>query len=327
MNHRKIAELAHVSTSTVSKALSGSREVSDELAEQIRKIAFEVGYFSEKNKRKLLNKRIKKVQIAVVCPEITSIYYSRIVTLLKTFIEERGGRIAVYIFDFDYQKKYEILESISMDNYTDGIISISGDVFEKDVGVPVVCFDLSSDRRNYDTIGTNMELVMIDCISYLKSLGHSKIGFVGEKNTLAKELNFRKAMKNFNMEVVEEFIYNIDKRFEYIGIEAAKQIISSDNRPTAFITSYDEVAVSLIYYFEQAGIKVPEDISVIGLNDIPLAPYIKSSLTTVKFHHDEQAALAVDILFDKIFRQSDEVHHLLVKHELIIRESTGKAKS
>ena len=92
MNHRKIAELAHVSTSTVSKALSGSREVSDDVAEMIRRIALETGYFTQKNKRKAENKRRKEANISIVCPEIISIHYSRIVTLVKSFVEERGGR-------------------------------------------------------------------------------------------------------------------------------------------------------------------------------------------------------------------------------------------
>ena len=96
-------------------------------------------------------------------------------------------------------------------------------------------------------------------------------------------------------------LISLCERFEEIGSEAAKRIIASDDRPTAFVTAYDEIAVSLIYDLEKAGIRVPEDISVFGLNDIPLAPYVKSSLSTVRFFHDEQAALAVDILYDKIF--------------------------
>ena len=68
---------------------------------------------------------------------------------------------------------------------------------------------------------------------------------------------------------------------------------------------------------------MPEDISVVGLNDIPLAPYTRTSLTTVRFNYDEQAALAVDILYDKIYSENDSTEHLTVKHELIIRDSVA----
>ena len=324
MNHRKIAELAHVSTSTVSKALSGSREISSEVAEQIRKIALETGYFSEKNKRKLNNKREKQAQIAVICPEIISIHYSKMITLLNTFIEERGGMIAVYISDFNDNKKYELVESLSMDNTTDGIIIISSYKAKKKLGIPVVCFDTNNINLKFDSIGADMISVMQECVNHLYELGHRRIGFIGELKTANKEKRFRDVMNKMGLDVCEDFIYKFDKRFESIGSEAAKQIIASDERPTALIAAYDEIAVSLIYDLEQAGIRVPEDISVVGMNDIPLAPYIKCSLTTVRFFFDEQAALAVDILYDKIFGVSDEIHNLIIKHELVVRDSTGR---
>ena len=322
MNHRKIAELAHVSTSTVSKALSGNKEISDELAGQIRQIAIDIGYFSEKNKRKFNNKRKKQAQIAVICPEIISIHYSRIITLLKSFIEERDGRIAVYIYDFNISKRDDYIESLSMDGITDGIIVFSALKYQKSFGIPVVCFDAFYPNGCYDSVGVDISEVLRDCIGYLTELGHKDIGFIGEPRTSRKEVCYRQAMQNAGLVVNEDFVYNMDDRFESIGREAAKLIISSQYRPSAFITAYDEIAVSLIYYLQEAGIKVPEHISVIGMNDIPLAPYSYTSLTTVRFFYDEQAALAVDILYDKIFGVSDEIHHLKVKHEMVIRNST-----
>jgi len=326
MNHRKIAEIAHVSTSTVSKALSGSKEISSEVAEEIKRIALEIGYFSEKNKRKLKNKRTKQTQIAVLCPEIISIHYSKIVTLIKSFVEERGGRVAVYIFDFDNEKKNDLLKYLSMDGNTDGIIVFSQYDSDVELGVPLVCFDTIRKYKNFDTIGTNQNECMNDCVRHLYDLGHRKIGFIGENYTLSKEERFVESMRHFGLDINRDYIYNIDKRFESIGREAAFEIIASQSRPTAFITAYDEIAVSLIYYLENAGIRVPEDISVMGMNDIPLSPYIRSSLTTVRFFYDEQAALAVDILYDKMFGLSDDIHHLVVKHELVVRNSTGKPR-
>ena len=323
MNHRRIAELCHVSTSTVSKALSGSREVSDEVAENIRQVAIETGYFAEKNKRKAANKRKKSAVIAIVCPEIISIYYSRIITMIKSFIEERGGRVAIYVYDFDFKKKTDIIEFLSLSNETDGIIVISSSISEEFVKLPVVSFDSNNHECNHDTVGVDICAVIDDIVDYLYGIGHRRIGFVGETNTLSKQQRFIEALVKRNLEVYPEYIYNIESRFEEIGSEAAKRIIASDDRPTAFVTAYDEIAVSLIYDLEKAGIRVPEDISVFGLNDIPLAPYVKSSLSTVRFFHDEQAALAVDILYDKIFGEYDGVQHLVVKHELVIRDSTA----
>lgn len=323
MNHRKIAELAHVSTSTVSKALSGSREVSNEIAELVRKIALETGYFNEKNKRKAENKRKNDAQISVLCPEIISIHYSRIVTQLKNFIEERGGKVAVYIYDFDADKLNDIIKYLSIKMETDGIILLSARNVNIPTTIPIVSFDISSSDCNYDTISVNMSDVFSDIVSFLSKTGHREIGFIGETHTMSKQLHFENAMSKHNIKINPDYIYCIENRFEGIGVEAARQIIEKNLFPTAFITAYDEIAISLIHNLQKAGIRVPEDISIFGMNDIPLAPYIKSSLSTVKFFYDEQAALAVDILYDKIFDCSSTVQHLIVQHELIIRESTS----
>jgi len=323
MNHRKIAEIAHVSTSTVSKALSGSKEISTEVAEEIKKIAIEIGYFTEKNKRNFKSKRKQQTLIAVLCPEIISIHYSKMVTLIKSFVEERGGRIAVYIHDFDSKKKAELIEAISIDNCTNGIILISS-LDNAVSSIPIVSFESLNNDSPITTIGADMNKVMYDIIHYLYTSGHRKIGFVGETLTTTKEVIFKECLSKFGIPVSDCYIYRIDKRFEDIGKEAAKGIINSNDRPTAIITAYDEIAVSLIYDLEQAGINVPEDISVVGMNDIPLAPYIKSSLTTVRFFYDEQAALAVDILYENILGISNEVQHLEIKHELVIRNSTKR---
>lgn len=326
MNHRKIAELAHVSTSTVSKALSGSREISEDVAAQIRKIALDIGYFAEKNKRKAVNKCMKQAVIAVVCPEIVSIHYSQIVTLLKNFIEERDGRIAVYIYDFDINKLSDIVEYLYMNNRTDGIIVMSSEVLPKISSLPTVYFGISDSGCLYDTVGVNNQKVMDDIIDYLASLGHTEIGFIGETNTFSKQQFFENSMKKACLTVCTDYIYNIQKRFEGIGTDAAQKIIASVKRPTAFVAAYDEIAISLIHDLEKRGIYVPRDISVVGMNDIPLAPYIQASLTTVKFFYDEQASLAVDILYDKIFGENNSVQQLVVNHELVVRESTAQPK-
>ena len=125
MNHRKIARLAGVSPSTVSKALSGSAEISEATAEKIRRIAIDVGYFKEKTKRKREYANGGDLLIAVIVPEIMGFYYATIVTCIKNHVEAKGGRVAVYVHDFDPDKSTDILQSIILRGATDGVILFS----------------------------------------------------------------------------------------------------------------------------------------------------------------------------------------------------------
>ena len=118
------------------------------------------------------------------------------------------------------------------------------------------------------------------------------------------------------------FTYKIEKRFEAVGVEAAKKNISQKKRPTAIIAAYDEVAHSLIYELSRNGINVPDDISVMGINNIASSSFMQKPLTTIETFSKEQYKLAVDILFDKIHNDTKSVKHIIIEHKIIERETT-----
>lgn len=326
MTYKKIAELANVSLSTVSKALSGSKEVSEELTEKIRKIALETGYFKEKNKRKIEYKKVKTTTVAIICPEIISIHYSKMITSIKNEVEKRGGLICVYIYDFDYEKLSRIIASLSLSKEIDGIITFSRGSFEVFPNIPVVCVSESGESGECDTLYNDWESIFVSVAEYLKELGHRKIGFVGETNTVPKEKAFLSAMKACGLYADKKSIYNISERFEKIGELAAEKIVKDNEGFSAFITAYDEVGIGLIHGLAKYNIRVPEDISVVGINDIPYSGYSSPPLTTVRISFEEQCSNAVKILYDKIMSKSNEINHIFVDHRLIVRGSTASKK-
>lgn len=323
MTHKKIAELAGVSVSTVSKALSGSKEVSACVRDKIIKIALESDYFEKKTKRKLDYTNGKAITVGIICPEIISIYYSKIITLLKNEIESHGGQIAIYADDFDKEKHNAIIENIVLRNSVDGIISISGYEIYSKLNVPLINLSYKTENALYDSVSIDVYAMINNGIKYLKSLGHNEIGFVGEPLTVSKYEHYKKALFENGLEYNEDFVYTIDKRFEDIGTEAAKEMIEKKSIPSAIIAGYDEIALALIHKFVENGIKVPDDVSVMGINDIPYSSYSQIPLTTMKDCIEEQCMLAVQILYDKILGKQTSVRHIQVDHELIIRNSTA----
>lgn len=327
MTHKKIAEIAHVSASTVSKALAGSKEISEELTEKIVQIAIDTGYFKEKSKRNLDYSKRKNAVIAILCPEIISIYYSSIVTVIKNAVENNGGHLAIYVFDFNVKKLNNIIETIILKQSADGIIILSEKHKNFTNSVPML-YLTSSANDSSSSIFPDTHLILDLATKHLKSLGHTKIGFIGETLTYSKLTAFRSSLKKYKLPINESFIYSSDERFEQSGFTAVKQMLSSPVLPTAVIAAYDEIALAVIHELSQHGIKVPDDISIIGINDIPAASYSQIPLTTVSSFSEDRCINAINALFDTIFdKPKGRQQYIHFKPELIVRSSTSKPKS
>lgn len=301
MTLKQIAKMASVTESTVSKALSGSREVSPSLAAEIRKIAIETGYFREKSLRKLEYRGGEGASVAIICPEFISISYLDTVNRLCRAVEKQGGSVALFSFDFDREKFARIVERITLSGGFDAIISISG--YAIDTVFPVLYIG-SSCYEGGDNLHFDFETVFDTILEQLCSVGHRRFGFVGERFTGEKYAAYRNALRRRNLAHEEKFDYIIEERFENIGFAAAERILAQNERPEALIAAYDEVALSAIFVLEQNGISVPDDISVVGINDIPFAAYSSIPLSTVAIGSNGQFERAVERLFAKIGNNS-----------------------
>lgn len=324
MTYEKIAKIANVSVSTVSKALSGSSDISSQLADKIIQIAIDCGYFKDKSKRKLDNTKNKRPLIAAICPEIISIHYTNILTSIKHYIEEKGGQLAIYIDDFDAEKRKDILRSLILQNAADAVISFSETaepLFSRAFPILSFCkYDLSDTEIS---AYADIEAILLTCIEHLTALGHKKIGFIGEVKTMSKYRYYKNYLVKLGLEYCDEWAYIFDNRFEEIGYKAADKAAKSANLPTAFICAYDEIALSFMHRIKEYGFSVPDDFSVIGINDIPFASYSQVPLTTVEIYTKEQIKLAVDALFEKIFEKSSESVTIKFNHRLIVRSTTA----
>lgn len=322
MNHKKIAELAHVSPSTVSKALSGSGEISSEIVEKIQKIAIEAGYFKEKSKRKREYTNNKSIIIAVIVPEIISVYYASLIHSIKAEVESRGGNVAVFISDFDKEKARELLRTIIIHGTADAVIIFGTPSANDKFNIPILSVT-GHPLEKYDTIIHNTERMMSEAVGFLRSLGHKKLGFAGEPLTRSKADAFRKALTDEEIEVCEEHIHTVDKRFDEVGIEAARLILENDDRPTAIIAAYDEIGIALVHELQKNGVRVPDDISVMGINNIATTSYAGIPLSTVEENFSDVCREAIEHLFNKIINETHEIKHFPVEYSVIERESTA----
>ena len=133
-------------------------------------------------------------------------------------------------------------------------------------------------------------------------------------------------MKQSGLAYREEYVYIINERFEQIGHMAALQIAEQKEKPTAVIAAYDEVALDLIATLSHNGIRVPEDLSVMGINNIPSAAHAQLPLTSVETFSAEQYKTAVNVLSDKISTENQSVRHITIEPKIIVRQTAKHVK-
>lgn len=321
MNLTTLAKLSGVSVATVSKAFSGSDEISDDTKERIFSLAKQYNCFDKYNK----NKFEKKV-IAVICPELNSNYYNAFITLLNREINARNQIMTVSVGEFSAGREQELFSYYSSYCKADGIIVVNPNgVIDNANRIPAVAIGNEHIGNNIDFIRLNFSDAIEDAIFHLKALGHTRIGFVGETLTASKLSYFQAAMKKAALPLSPSWVYTSRERFEKAGIQAAETIWRSEAPPTAVLAAYDDIAIGMIKRLRQNNVRIPEDISIVGMDDIASAPYLETSLSSIRTHTQEACRTAVELLMKKIENSYySPKQTTVISSQFIPRESTGK---
>ena len=298
MKIKNLADLAGVSPSTVSKAFSGSHEVSDATRERIFAIAREYGVFEKYDK----NRFCKRV-IAVICPEINSDYYNTVVTQFKKEIEARDGIMLLSINDFSSEKLEQMYSYYTAYAKVDGVILFSPRLRSIDPGVlliPTVCYTQTTNDVSVDVVTVDTKAALLEAILDLKSQGHTKIGFAGDRLTNGRRRDFCDVMHEAQLSVYERYIKTSEERFEAAGVEMMNQWIADGDMPTAIIAAYDYIAMGMFRVLREQNLRVPEDIAVVGYDDIPRASYLTPTLSSIRTPIEESCRRTVDLIMKKI---------------------------
>lgn len=323
MNLNTIAKLAEVSVSTVSKAFAGSGEISSDTREKIFEIARENGCFEKYYK----NKYEKKV-IAVIYPEIRSEYYAAVLDVLDSVITQNGGIMTAASYNFTPKRKLELFQYYSAYAKVDGIILIgTGRGIKNPLKVPLVFLLCNIKSIHGDTIACDMQSSIDRAIACLKEKGHVRIGFAGDFLTRGKLEGFRKAMESAGLQVHPGDTKISEKRFEEAGIEMMDEWLAEKEPPTAILAAYDYVAIGLAKSIRRHGYRIPEDFSIIGMDDISVVPYMDTAISSIRTNKEEACRIAVDLILKKINNKYfTSRQDITVQTELVLRESVGECR-
>ena len=316
----QLAKKCGVSVATVSKAFSGGNDISEKTRAKIFAQAKLDGCYD-----KYINKSYPKKVIGIIVPEIMSEYYTGIFKALDETIIKNNAISVLMVSDFDDKKTQEYFDYSSFYRKTDGVIIVDSDTnLKNSENIPAVLISNGQlpRQQNTDRIIIDLESGINEAVKYLKTNGHKSIAFIGESKTKRKEILFKKALENNGIYSNRNFFVETDKRFENGGYEAMKALIESNHAPTAVIAGYDKMAIGAMKYLHEKGLSVPEDISIIGMDNISDSKYTSVPITTIGLNLDELSREAVDLILKKTdSRYFKSKHQIKIECKLQVRSS------
>ena len=324
-----VAKEAGVSIATVSRVLNGSSNVSHKSEEAVREAVKKLRYASNNSARNLRTQK-SKVIIALV-RNLTNPFYSRVLSGICSVLNPLGYTIFIGNNNGEIS---QTLQSIRMLDYhqADGLIMMNctdEDVWLNDyVGkYPIVQTCEYSLLYNLPRVRLDHELDGYKATSHLISLGHKRIAILGATNrhssTLGRFAGFYRAMSEHGLHTMWKTESDGDYNFE-IGKERVTALLKEkpEERPTAIFCISDQLALSAILAANEMGLSVPEDLSVIGCDDIDYATMAHPFLSTIHIPCFDLGKRSAELLLKQMEEgYSQEPEDIVVDTQLILRES------
>lgn len=339
MTLKEIAKEAGVSISTVSRVVNknspgaASKEVQDKIWAIVRR----TGYTPNASARTLKmgdGHDLPGASRSIAClfarttDTVTDLFF----TSLSRSIEQEAFKRSYVLkysfssFDINHPNTFRLIS----DNHVDGVV-ILGRCDKQLLKIlktyfnHVVYTGLNNLDAKYDQIICDGKLAATAAVNYLLELGHKKIAYIGETKEENRYLGYQSALSGANITFRREYTINIPLSLEG-GYQGAKRLIRSGCDATAYFCSNDITAIGAMRAFQEAGLSIPGDISLISIDDIDTAQYLNPMLTTVHIPVEEMGQMTAKILIDRI----EGGHRLPIKMDLpfyiAVRDSCSPPK-
>lgn len=335
VNIKDIARVANVSHTTVSRALNNKSRIRQETKEKILSIARELGYRPNLIARSLVMRRSKT--LGLVITNISNPFYTELAQGIEKTAIQLGYNIILCSTQSDISNEKQYIEMLRSKG-VDGIIFSSAHMEDPNIvalaeeGFPIVLVN----RRTYhplvkekvDYIGVDNILGGYLAVEHLIRLGHRSIGVIGgssESSVGVERLEGgKRALQTYG--IVQREDYFIEGNFlKTSGYEGGKQFLNMPERPTAVFATNDYMALGVYQAFLEAGLRIPEEVALIGFNDIEFTAIKGVELTTIGQKKFEMGTIAVQRLVARIEKGEESVlpKEILLTPELIIRKTCG----
>ncbi len=297
-----MAKRARVSIATVSRVVNRIPTVDPDLAKRVWKAVDEVGYVPNTQARALVSGRSHI--LGLIVSEITNPFFPELVQEFENLAVAQGYEVMIGSTNYDPARTESLIRRM-LQRSVDGVAVMTFGIEEEQVQklveheFPLVFVDAGPDLPNIRVLKVNYGEGIREAVQHLAALGHRQIAFISGplrmRTAATRRDAFRKSMAELGLAVPGQFFVEGDHTMEG-GKAAMEKLIALAELPTAVICSNDMTAIGVLHALDETTHKVPEDISVVGFDDIHLAQFMLPPLTTVQMSCKELAAAAVQAL-------------------------------
>jgi len=332
MNIKNVAARARVSTATISRTINQSALVSPRTAERVWRAIRELGYYPNTQARALVSGR--SLIFGLIISDITNPFFPEIVRSFEESAIRHGYEVIVANTGYQSERMGACVRRM-IERNVDGVAIMTSEIDRHLVDelsrrrLPMVFLDIGRISPLMSDISVNYAQGIHEAVRHLVTLGHRHIGFISGplslKSARARQTAFLKCLRGSGISVRQQAVAEGNHKVDG-GQSAMERLLSLRQSPTAVLMSNDLTAIGALRAISHAGLRVPEDISVIGFDDIELAQYTQPPLTTVRLSRDEIGCKAFDALYRFAQGISTKGQRLRVNTTLVLRESTAVVK-
>ena len=324
---RDVAHEAGVSIKTVSRVVNGEPAVNATTAVRVSEVVERLGYRPNELARSLKGQRSRT--IGLVVDDVSNPFMATCAQAIEAVAREHGHALILCDSHADLRTEGDYVGLLTQ-RQVDGLLLVPArgrDVYlktEQRAGLPVVAFDRPAEGVQADTVLVQNRAGAREATEHLIWHGHERIAFVGDVRhfyTARKRLEgYKEALKAADLKP----LHSLDAHSIEQGEEATKGFLEGPDRPTALFAANILTALGALRAIEDLGLRIPEDVAVIGFDDFELAHVLRPRFTLVRQPAAELGRRAAEMLFDRLDgRGRPEPRRLVLPTELVVRESCG----
>ena len=329
---RDVARLAQVHPGTVSRALNEQTRslVNPETAERVIRAAEELGYQPNRIARGLKTNR--SFTVGVLIPDLTNPLFPPIMRGLEDRLADAGYTLLTVNTDNDPERERNhmaVLRARQVDGLIAATARLDGELLARVAadGIPVVLVNRSLEDGSLPAVTVDDQRGIALAVEHIASLGHERIGHVAGPQNLStghrRRLGFIEAIKDAGLEAPASRISVSNAFTESEGARTCEELLGHEPRLTAIVAANDRLAIGCYDVLEAHGLRCPDDVSIVGFNDMPFVDRLRPPLTTVRVPQREIGLVAADLLLEQLADGARDSREILLEPALIVRGSTA----